>query len=361
MNSTDLELLSAYLDGMLTAEEISALEARLAEDTALRRELESLRATVALLGDLPELRAPRDLRLTRAMVQPYAQRRPPIALFSALSAAAAFILIAVGVIGLTSSQLPAPDSAQVAFAATETPAFTATITADATLATESDPAVESLSLEIAAGNDATDAISSSQRAAETSQALPMAAVATDASMVMQAPADMNDQIPELTAGAPPAPELQIMQAFGGAAADSADTQGSAALNYAAEAEVAVPASAPSGQESGMAAGSIAAMPVPQGTMPPPTASPMATQPPPTRALTATVTASATHTSTPTDTATNTLTPSATPTSEPTAEPPVMREETTAEAPAETVFVILIMAGVLLLAATVVVSVLRRTR
>lgn len=100
MNASDIELLSDYLDGALTPAQAAALEERLKAEPSLRQELESLRATVALLGDLPELRAPRDFRLTRAMIQPMPARRLPIPLFSVLSAAAAFILIAAGAIGL---------------------------------------------------------------------------------------------------------------------------------------------------------------------------------------------------------------------------------------------------------------------
>ncbi len=74
LNGNDLELLSAYLDGALTASERADLEARLQTDASLRRELERLRATKALIGSLPTLSPPRDLRLTRAMVARRAAR-----------------------------------------------------------------------------------------------------------------------------------------------------------------------------------------------------------------------------------------------------------------------------------------------
>ena len=98
LNGNDLELLSAYLDDALNAKERAALETRLQTDADLRRELARLRATVDLVKSLPTLSAPRDFTLTPRMV-----RRPSMvtsvltsATFSALSAAAAVILLLVG-------------------------------------------------------------------------------------------------------------------------------------------------------------------------------------------------------------------------------------------------------------------------
>jgi anti-sigma-K factor RskA len=65
----DAELLSAYVDGMLSDNEVQALEKRLERDPHLRRELRSLRQTVALLNNLPPLKAPRDFTLTDTMLQ----------------------------------------------------------------------------------------------------------------------------------------------------------------------------------------------------------------------------------------------------------------------------------------------------
>jgi hypothetical protein len=95
LNGNDLELLSAYLDGALTDTERTALEARLQTDADLRRELARLRATVDLVKTLPTLSAPRNFTLTRQTA-----RRPSILtspVFSALSTAAAVILLIVGV------------------------------------------------------------------------------------------------------------------------------------------------------------------------------------------------------------------------------------------------------------------------
>lgn len=115
LNDSDYQLLSAYIDGMLEDEERSALEARLQEEPALRRELAALRQTVSLVKQLPPLKAPRDFTLTEAMVSPESSRRDqrtPIIfpLMTALSAAASFILIAVGLIVLNNPGEPPLES-----------------------------------------------------------------------------------------------------------------------------------------------------------------------------------------------------------------------------------------------------------
>lgn len=105
----DYELLSGYIDNVLTASESQALEARLAAEPTLRAELEALRGTVALLRGLPALKAPRNFTLTPALV---ARPEPKLALvpqrraqpfylsavFSAAAAAAAIAMIGLSVI-----------------------------------------------------------------------------------------------------------------------------------------------------------------------------------------------------------------------------------------------------------------------
>ena len=63
------ELLSAYLDGMLTADEQAQLEARLERDPALRARLQGLRLTVRSLSALPQVALPRNFILSPAMVK----------------------------------------------------------------------------------------------------------------------------------------------------------------------------------------------------------------------------------------------------------------------------------------------------
>lgn len=72
----DLELLSAYVDGMLKPRESSALEARLKEDEALAQALAELRQTVQAVRALPKVRPPRSFTLTPEMVGLRERRRP---------------------------------------------------------------------------------------------------------------------------------------------------------------------------------------------------------------------------------------------------------------------------------------------
>lgn len=96
----DLELLSAYIDGELDDRIRANLERRLAADAPLRDALAELRATVALVRELPRLKAPRSFALDPAVHG----RRPPwwkrlfvtgtvLQLSGALGAAASVMLI----------------------------------------------------------------------------------------------------------------------------------------------------------------------------------------------------------------------------------------------------------------------------
>jgi hypothetical protein len=64
------ELLSAYLDGQVADSERTELERLLAEDPALRVELEALRHTVRLLREMPQLDVPRNFILPRSVAAP---------------------------------------------------------------------------------------------------------------------------------------------------------------------------------------------------------------------------------------------------------------------------------------------------
>ncbi len=112
----ELDLLSAYIDGELTPTERNALETRLETDAALRRELASLRATVDLIAALPTLRAPRDFTLPANTVR---RARPrvinlPAYAYSAISAAAALILLITGVLLIAQPPIDSTPPAQVA-------------------------------------------------------------------------------------------------------------------------------------------------------------------------------------------------------------------------------------------------------
>jgi hypothetical protein len=104
----DIELLSAYIDGELSAEERIELNNRLDNEPALQAELESLQETVEILQSLPTLKAPRDFRLDPAT---YGRKTGRIIDFSswrvitAAGVAAAVLLLVSGLLlsGLSSS------------------------------------------------------------------------------------------------------------------------------------------------------------------------------------------------------------------------------------------------------------------
>jgi hypothetical protein len=91
------ELLSAYLDGQLSAGERARLETRLAADLALRAELEALRHTVALVRDLPPAPIPRNFILPQAMA---ARPRPVRPLRPRRAWAAPLLTAATAVVSL---------------------------------------------------------------------------------------------------------------------------------------------------------------------------------------------------------------------------------------------------------------------
>jgi len=91
------ELLSAYLDGQLSAGERMRLEAQLADDPALRAEFEALRHTVALVRSLPPLPVPRNFILSQRIA---AHPRPARLLRPRYTWAAPLLTAATAVVGL---------------------------------------------------------------------------------------------------------------------------------------------------------------------------------------------------------------------------------------------------------------------
>jgi len=96
------ELLSAYLDGELSAGELVRLEAQLVNDPALQAELDALRQTVALVRDLPQIPSPRNFILPQAT--PSRPRSAPLArprrawaapLLTAATAVVSFLFVAL--------------------------------------------------------------------------------------------------------------------------------------------------------------------------------------------------------------------------------------------------------------------------
>jgi hypothetical protein len=110
------ELLSAYIDGEVTADERGLVEAHLASCDVCGRDLATLRQTVTLLRQLPQVAAPRPFTLRESDVQALRPTRPiPIRwqsgwLRAAVAAAAMLLCVAVagGVLLLQRGGVGAP-------------------------------------------------------------------------------------------------------------------------------------------------------------------------------------------------------------------------------------------------------------
>lgn len=126
LTDIDYELISAYLDEMLSADERAALEARLHVEPALRAALDDLRVVKEAVSSLPVMPAPRDFRLTRDMLAPVEPARAPLklkssprrALWWAAAAAVALLLLGGGLFLLT-GRAPEPPPMMIAAAPTE--------------------------------------------------------------------------------------------------------------------------------------------------------------------------------------------------------------------------------------------------
>jgi len=145
----DLILLNSYLDGRLDAAERAALEARLAQDRALRDELESLRATVGLLKMAERVPAPRSFTLDPAQYSKAVRRsfwdRYGLASMPAWAVATASLavvvlcigaLIAGGEFGGEATRVASNSAAPQAAPVQNGPAFSAAVPAPTEAATE---------------------------------------------------------------------------------------------------------------------------------------------------------------------------------------------------------------------------------
>lgn len=103
----DLELLSQYLDGQLTADEQTKLESRFAAEPALNTTLSELRAVKAQLRSLPTVQPPRNFTLTRQM----AGQRQMVARQPVLRWATAVAAVVLAVVLATDFMLSSPRSA----------------------------------------------------------------------------------------------------------------------------------------------------------------------------------------------------------------------------------------------------------
>ena len=111
------ELLSAYLDGELTAQESREVEENLASSEDARNELAGLQATVDLVRQLPDLDTPRSFVLDAAPKKPWTLWWPSVRTTGLATSVATMLLVGL-VAGdmlnvLTQTQFGGDDSAGV--------------------------------------------------------------------------------------------------------------------------------------------------------------------------------------------------------------------------------------------------------
>lgn len=119
LNDSDLELLSAYIDRQLPAEDRRHVESRLSQEPALRETLDELRSTIAVLKALEPVRPPRSFTIDPATVQrPVSWWRSLMLPFGGLATMLLVGVLLVGVLRTGNS----PSNATVASAPTADPA-----------------------------------------------------------------------------------------------------------------------------------------------------------------------------------------------------------------------------------------------
>ncbi len=97
LSSRDWEVLSAFLDGELSAQEKALLETRLQENPELQKGLEEMQRTRAVLRSLPRYHVPRNFTLTPAMVGKKSQPQLfPIMRLASIMASILLVLTFVG-------------------------------------------------------------------------------------------------------------------------------------------------------------------------------------------------------------------------------------------------------------------------
>ena len=107
------ERLSAYLDAQLEPSEQRKLEQHLATCTSCQEELESLRATVALLQSVPQVAVPRSFRLIEEPMPvgaPWTVRYTVPLRYAAAAAGLLFLVVAVGDLMTSDGGLTSPVS-----------------------------------------------------------------------------------------------------------------------------------------------------------------------------------------------------------------------------------------------------------
>lgn len=238
------ELLSAYLDGQLSAGERARLETQLGADPALRAELEALRHTVALVRDLPPVPIPRNFILPQTMEarpRPAPPLRPRRAWAAPLLTAATAVVSLLFVVVLAGDLLLSGMGGQ-AFAPAAEPLLEAEAP-QAALAPS--PASEQVEVEVVVEVEAEEAVEE----LEVEKAVP-AATAPAAAMEAppEAPAEATAEVEADDAETPEGTESPA-PAMGGGAAEEPEPPTPTAASTDAPTATAMPERDVSGAES----------------------------------------------------------------------------------------------------------------
>lgn len=115
LSPKEWQLLSAYLDGVVSPRERIQIEKKLDSEDSFRQALQSLRQTRTVIRSMPRRRVPRNFTLTPEMVQVRQPARffPVLRFSSAFAAIAAVILFAIQLLP-TSMKAAAPTAAPAA-------------------------------------------------------------------------------------------------------------------------------------------------------------------------------------------------------------------------------------------------------
>ena len=210
------ELLSAYIDGEVSGSESLRVERHLASCEECQAELTTLRSTVGLLRQLPELAVPRSFALREA---PQRRRAPTMVWTARLATSAAAVLLVALLLGDVVGLIGQQDAAEEAASIAPAPAAAAPMAAAATAPAVVERAVPEASPEEGVSATAASALeapaappsaapaplqAADAASAEASSPVPEAAIA---------PALESDTAPAPAAAAPaPAAPVQAMAA-----------------------------------------------------------------------------------------------------------------------------------------------------
>jgi len=194
------EMLSAYIDGELSASEVELVERHLKECAACARSLETLRATVELVRRLPQVPAPRSFTIAPAIQPLRFQMRWDYAHLRGATALVALLLAIALSIDIVSQRLPlAGAPAELAIAPSPAVEMKAALKEAATEGALEAVPPQGLGAEATLQAEASAEALRGERSAEPSAEAPQGEALTPQATALPAP----KPTPEATPEAPP--------------------------------------------------------------------------------------------------------------------------------------------------------------